>query len=136
MNAWDDSLAQLKNRDETVDFSGSILVDSSCLEYQAFYTMNHPTIMLLQDYIYSVLSVLGVGYSRTLCKSCDDPLSFWQYPIYDFWASHNRLSYRTAQHIGIHRKFFFLNEFFVNSYQAYRCAGSDCLVVSSPSELA
>ncbi len=136
MNAWNDSIEELRLRDRDLDFPGSDLVDSSCRQYQAFYTMNHPSLFLLQDYIYSIMSALGFSYSRNIYKTSDDPLSFLRYPIYDFWALHNRLPYRTTQHIYIHGQFFPLKQFFINSYRSYGNADSEILVVSSPSKLA
>ena len=136
MNAWSDSIAELGERDNACDFPGSLLVDTSSRLYQAFYTINHPHIRLLQDYIYNILSVLDIGYARSLYDWTDDPLSFLQYPVYDFWARINGLQYRTAQSLRIHASFFSLEEFFLKSYQAYEKVALDDLVVNSPSSLA
>ncbi|MEI6829776.1 MAG: WcbI family polysaccharide biosynthesis putative acetyltransferase [Synechococcaceae cyanobacterium ELA445] len=136
LNAWSDSLLELSERDRSCDFPGSPLVDASCKLYPAFHTINHPSFRLLQDYLYSVLDGLGVEYRRNLYSATGDPLSFLQYPVYDFWAELNSLPYRTTQYICIHQRFFSLSEFFANSFLAYAKETLDDLVVSSPSVLA
>lgn len=136
LDAWDKSIEELTRRDQSVDFPAASLVDECCRAYQAFWTINHPTIWILQEYIYSLLASLEIAYVPTIYRAKDDPLSFIQYPVYDFWAEKMSLDYRTSQKLRIKKTFFTLGEFYELSYQTYVQEPIEDLIVNSPSDLA
>ena len=97
-DAWDASLKVLEDRDKNVTFPGSHLLAEACLEYQAFLTINHPSINLLHSYMRGIFRELSINFLNIEIYQSSDPLRVHDMLcVSDEVADLRKLNYRTTQ---------------------------------------
>lgn len=138
-DAWDTSETIIVDRGMTVDFPAADLTTSAARRYNAFLTINHPTVFLCYDYLTRIFDALGVPYHNFSLSELEEPLSVHDICIvHDGWAETLKLPYRTSQRYKVcsfNNRFVSRREMIHHFYALYRDTPRDALVVNSPLDL-
>lgn len=141
LDAWALSLAEMHRReaDRAVEVPGTELMEASCLRYPAFTSMNHPSIVLLADYLHLAFDYAGIAHREINAATYTDPLDIFDTtPIDDIMAEVQQLPYRGIQHWRLNtlnRRFIDRTELVERVYDVYREFPRDRLVINSPTDL-
>lgn len=139
LDAWDSSIEEMRKQDSVANLPSAGLIDSCCREFPAFFTMNHPSLGMVYEYMVRVLDQLGVRYKPLNPVMLSDPLKDHDIvPVYDEIAEYYDLPYRTSQRWLIrdyNRRFVDREEYIQQFYSVYSKVDLDILTVHSPHDL-
>ena len=139
LDAWASSMAELRRREAggVVDLPAADFIEQACKSYPAFLTMNHPSAVLLADYLQLVFRHAGLPAAGLNAAALPDPLQVLDTtPILDEVADYLNLPYRTPQRWNIRALGHVSREEFVyRAYAAYRGVAAERLLVHSPMDL-
>ena len=140
--AWQSSIDEMATRERNgfIDVPCLALMEAACRRMPAFLTMNHPSNVLLADYLEIALKAAGIPCHPVNAAALPDPLDHHdRFPILDLVAEHFNLPYRTAQRWKINAlgstRFVRLDELVAAFYQSYSEAAPASLAVHSPTDL-
>ncbi|MBV9784349.1 MAG: hypothetical protein JO264_11060 [Acidisphaera sp.] len=138
-DAWRSSMEEMRRRDAQVDLAGAEIMEACSRRYPSFWTMNHPSIPFLKEYLGRVFDLLGIRWQDFDTAGMIDPMCVHDtVPIADEIAEHFRLPYRTTQRWKINslnQRFVDRREFVGRFYAAYAAAPPERLKVHSPTDL-
>jgi len=138
-DAWRTSIEEMRRRDRQVELHGAELMDAASRRYPTFWTMNHPSIPFLKEYLGRVFDLLALRWQDFDTMGMPDPMLVHDtVPIADEIAEHFRLPYRTTQRWKINsldQRFIDRREFVTHFYRAYREARPERLRINSPADL-
>ena len=141
LDAWSLSMAEMRRReaDLVVDVPGAEMMEASCLRYPAFLTMNHPSMVMLAEYLHKAFVYAGIAHQEVNAAIYDDPLDVHDIsPIDDIIAEVRDLPYRGTgrwRFNSLQRRFIDRDELVQRFYATYRETPRDRLVVNSPTDL-
>lgn len=141
LDAWEKSMEEMYRREENnhVDIPGAALMEKACLRYPAFITMNHPSLVMMEEYLEKVFLHAGVIYRCVNAALYDDPLEEHDTTSIDNQTAEIRqLPYRGSGYWRINslgRRFIDRTELVAKFYDTYRNTPRENLVVHSPTDL-
>ncbi|GAB0120168.1 hypothetical protein Acid7E03_42400 [Acidisoma sp. 7E03] len=141
LDAWALSMAEMRRREANgaVQVPGAELMEAACLRYPAFLTMNHPSIVMLAEYLQKAFAYAGIPHQAINSAIYDDPLDLHDVtPIDDIIAETRNLPYRGTQRWrfnSLERRYIDRAELVQRFYATYREAPRNRLVVNSPTDL-
>lgn len=141
LDAWDLSMAEMRRReaDRSVEVPGAEMMEEACLRYPAFLTMNHPSIVMLADYLHRAFVFAGIPHQQVNAAIYTDPLDHHDItPVDDIVAETRHLPYRGTQRWrfnSLHRRYIDRGELVERFYATYRDTPRDRLIVNSPTDL-
>jgi hypothetical protein len=139
VSAWENSVDEMRRRDEALDIPAAEIVETYCLEFCGFHSVNHPTLAMLHHYISIVLRHLGIAFRLMDLAAAKDPLVSQDiFPLHDFVAEFYELPYRTSQHWMIYhlgKKYLDREEYIRRCFAAYNKVDPKKLIVHSPEDL-
>jgi len=137
--AWASSVAMLEKFDRALDFPAARLIVDSALSYNAFLTINHPSVLLCYTYLASIFDQLGIAYKPLQFPTFHDPLSEHSIaPIHNEWAEYLKLPYRTTQLFKVNKldfRYVERTELIERFYRTYAEVPFESLAVNSPTDL-
>jgi hypothetical protein len=141
LDAWTLSMREMRQRESagSVDVPGADIMEQACLCYPAFLTMNHPSIVLLADYLSAVFVKGGLAHRQVNAAALKDPLAHHDTtPVDDVIAQVLQLPYRGSQRWRINAlgsRFIDREEFIARFYTTYAKTPRETLLVHSPTDL-
>ena len=141
LDAWDASMEEMRRREAhgTVDVPAAAMMEEACRTYPAFLTMNHPSVLLVADYLARVFDHAGLRQRPAAAHALPDPLAEHDTtPVLDEVAEYLGLPWRATQRWKLHsagKRHIDRREFVAACYEAYRAEPAARLLVHSPTDL-
>jgi Polysaccharide biosynthesis enzyme WcbI len=140
LNAWELSMDEMRRREaHGVDVPGAAMMEDACRRYPAFLTMNHPSILLLAEYLSRAFTRAELPHTQVNAATLTDPLADHDTtPVDDVVAEALQLSYRGTQCWRINslgRRFVDKEEYVNRFYDGYAQHPREALVIHSPTDM-